>query len=442
MMIRFSKTTIGTLLLLLTSVGASWCESVYVVPIEGMIDGGLAAFVERVVEEADEQSVDAIVFEVNTFGGRVDAAVTIRDAILNSEARTVAFINKRAISAGALISLACQKIVMTKGASIGAATAVDMEGQKASEKVISYFRAEMRATAEKTGRSPEIAEAMVDEEVEIPDLSPKGELLTMTTEEALNYQIADETAETLSQVLNFYDLSHEEILRLKPNWAEQVVRFLTHPIVSSLLMTLGFLGLIFEVRTPGWGVGGTVGVLSLGLFFGSHFIVQLAGWEELLLFILGAGLLLTEVLFIPGFGVVGILGIVMMFASLFLSLVGRVDLLTAEEVWGAVTRVGASMLLTMVLSVLILRSLPKINAWNRLILQTEERRTEGFSSAPQENQEFMGTSGVALTMLRPVGTGLFNGRRLSVVSEGVYIEKDSAIQIVEVEGSRIVVREI
>ena len=412
---------------------------VFLVPIEGIIDGGLAAFVVRAVKEAQESGADAVVFEVNTFGGRVDAAVVIRDAILNCSLKTIAFVNKRAISAGALISLATDQIVMAGGSSIGAATAVDMQGKKASEKVISYFRTEMRATAEKTGRPPKLAEAMVDEDVDIPDLSPKGKLLTLTTEEAIEHKMAEYTAETLDEVLALNELAGATIVRIRVNWAEQIVRFLTHPMVSSLLITIGFLGLVFEVKTPGWGIGGTVGLVALALFFGSHYLVYLADWWEPTLFILGAVLLLIEILYIPGFGMVGLLGLVLMMIGIFWSFLGHFP--SAQDIEQTFVWVGVSIIATIVLSILILRTMPRTAFWNRLVLQREERVEEGFRSSPAEYEELAGASGVAVTLLRPVGTGLFGKRRLNVVSDGEYIPKGTAIRIVRVEGNRIVVEQ-
>ncbi|MFH1568479.1 MAG: hypothetical protein ABIL09_10830, partial [Gemmatimonadota bacterium] len=176
-----------------------------------MIDPGLTAFVGRAVEEANAAGVAAILFEIDTFGGRVDAATVIRDAILDAEPLTIAFINRRAISAGALISLACDKIVMVKGGSIGASTPVTGTGEKAGDKYVSVMRAEMRATAERTGRDPEIAEAMVDERIEIPGFSDEaGRPATLTTDQALHYRVADETAETVYEALKIYDLQDAE----------------------------------------------------------------------------------------------------------------------------------------------------------------------------------------------------------------------------------------
>ena len=436
------------LLAALTVPSLAATKTVHVVPIEGIIDLGLAALVERAVDEAKEESVDAIVFDIDTPGGRLDAALIIRDAILyTDDLITIAFINPRAISAGALISLACDHIVMVGGGTIGAATAVDIQGEKASEKIISYFRNEMKATAEKTGRDPKLAEAMVDEDVDIPDLAPQGKLLTLTTEEAVKHEIADRKVEAsdeedqLREILEAYDLVDARIERIRVNWAEYVVRFLTHPVISSLLMTIGFLGLIFEIRTPGWGVGGTAALLALALFFGSHLIVHLAGWGEILLFGIGVVFLLIEVLYIPDFGIVGVLGILLILGSLFLSLMGRVEFWTVDEISRRITQVGLAIIVSFILSIILLKSLPRVSAWNRLILQAEERTEQGFRSAPSEHEELMGSTGVALSMLRPAGTGQFGDKRIAVVTEATYIPKGAAIKVIAVEGNRVVVRE-
>src|ERR687897_1904401 len=306
-----------SVLIILNLSGLAFAQKtpvVYVAPIEGMIDLGLAPFVDRVLREATEQGAAAVILEINTFGGRVDAAVVIRDALLNAKVPTVAFINKRAISAGALIALATEKIVMGDGGTIGAATPVQMgqpgaPAQPVEEKTVSYVRKEFRATAESRKRPPLIAEAMVDADVEIPGLIEKGKLLTLTTEEALKHKVADFRAENIESVLEQLGLAGAEVRKTAPNWAENSVRFLTHPVVSSLLITIGMLGIIIEIRTPGFGIPGGLGIMSLALFFWGHWLVQLAGWEELLLVALGIVLLAAEVFVVPGFGITGVLGI-------------------------------------------------------------------------------------------------------------------------------------
>jgi membrane-bound serine protease (ClpP class) len=449
----FSQKTISIYsvlaLILLTSAPPAAAAIVYHLKVHtesGMIDPGIAAFVERAVDEVDPNEAAAIVFDIDTFGGRVDAATVIRDAILDADLLTIAFVNKRAISAGALISLACDKIVMTQASTIGATTPVDADGEKASDKVTSYMRAEMRATAERTGRDPKIAEAMVDERVDIPGLSVEaGRPATLTTEQALNYRIADETAESLYEVLKIYDLADAEIVEVKLTWAEHVVRLLTNPIVTSLLLAVAMFGLIAEVRTPGWGLGGSLALIALTLFFGSNLLVRLAEWWELLLFGVGFGLLLIEVVAIPGFGVAGVAGVMFMGASIVLTQLPSVQFewWSAEEVSGVVGRMALSMIAAVVLSLVFLRALPKFAAFNRLILKSETRSSEGYVSAStEEDQQLVDQEGVTLTDLRPVGIGLFDGRRMNVIAEGEFIEQQRPVKIVEAHGSRIVVRTI
>ncbi len=412
------------------------------IKLEGMIDPGVAAFMERVIEDAEADEVDAIVFEIDTFGGRVDAATVIRDAILDANALTIAFVNKRAISAGALISLACDKIVMTQASTMGATTPVDGSGTKGSDKTVSYMRAEMRATAERTGRDVKIAEAMVDERIDVPGLSAEaGRPATLTTEQALNYQIADETAETLIDLLKIYDLGDAEIVEIELNWAEHVLRILTNPVVTSILLAVAMFGLISEVRTPGWGIGGTLSLVALGLFFGSHLIVHLAEWQELGLFAAGLALLILEVVAIPGFGLVGLAGVGAMLASLVMTQLGDYQLWSIDEIAVVSGRLAASMIGAIVLSVVLLRSLSKFAAFNRLVLQSETPAADGYVSSSREHDvDLVGSEGVSVSDLRPAGIGLIAGERIDVMTDGEFIEAQRAIVVVEARGSRVVVK--
>ena len=412
------------------------------IKLEGMIDPGVAAFMERVIEDAEADEVDAIVFEIDTFGGRVDAATVIRDAILDANALTIAFVNKRAISAGALISLACDKIVMTQASTMGATTPVDGSGTKGSDKTVSYMRAEMRATAERTGRDVKIAEAMVDERIDVPGLSAEaGRPATLTTEQALNYQIADETAETLIDLLKIYDLGDAEIVEIELNWAEHVLRILTNPVVTSILLAVAMFGLISEVRTPGWGIGGTLSLVALGLFFGSHLIVHLAEWQELGLFAVGLALLILEVVAIPGFGLVGLAGVGAMLASLVMTQLGDYQLWSIDEIAVVSGRLAASMIGAIVLSVVLLRSLSKFAAFNRLVLQSETPAADGYVSSSREHDvDLEGSEGVSVSDLRPAGIGLIAGERIDVMTDGEFIEAQRAIVVVEARGSRVVVK--
>jgi membrane-bound serine protease (ClpP class) len=417
--------------------------TVYVARIDGIIDLGLAPFVRRVLDEAAAAGAAAVVLEVNTFGGRVDAAVLIRDALLGAQIPTVAFIDKRAISAGALISLAAKTIAMADGSTIGAATPVQAgaEGaQPVSEKTVSYMRKEFRATAESRGRPPLIAEAMVDADVVIPGLIDKGKLLTLTTTEALKHKVADFRADTLQAVLDRLALGGARVHRVSANWAEHVVRVLTHPILSSVLMTIGMLGIIVELRTPGFGLPGALGITSLALFFWGHWLVQLAGWEELLLVGLGLVLLALELFVIPGFGVAGILGILAFAGGLALSLIGAGT--TWDVVVDAVGRVALSALLALAAFAVLMRFLPRLPMGHRLILDTALAALTGAAPEAEGDQRWLGKRGTTTSPLRPAGVADFEGERVDVVSRGEYIEAGEPIEVVRIEGNRIVVRRV
>ncbi len=418
---------------------------IYVVPIEGIIDLGLAPFVQRVLDEATEAGAAAVILEINTFGGRVDAAVLIPDALLNAQVRTVAFVNKRAISAGALIGLSAEHLVMAGGGTIGAATPVQMSqpgaaAQPVEEKTVSYVRKEFRATAERRKRPPLLAEAMVDADVEIPGVIEKGKLLTLTTEEALTHKLADFRADTLERALEQLGLGGAEIRRVSPNWAEYLVRFLTHPVLSSLLITIGMLGIIVGLRTGDFGVAGGVGIASLSLFFWGHWLVQLAGWEELLLAASGVILLILETFVIPGFGIAGVLGIVAILAGLVLSIVGAGD--TSEVVLMAGGRVVFSLLIAMVASLVILRFLPRLSFGRRLILETGLGSGHNYGSAPDSGQGWLGKKGRASSSFRPAGVAEIEGERVDAVSDGDLIDAGQLIEVTRVDGNRIVVRRV
>ena len=419
--------------------------AVYVVPIEGMIDLGLAPFVQRVLDEATLAGAAAVVLEINTFGGRVDAAVQIRDALLNSKVRTVAYVNRRAISAGALIGLAAENLVMAGGGTIGAATPLLMgqsgeAAQPVTEKTVSYVRKEFRATAESRKRPPRLAEAMVDADVAIDGVIEKGKLLTLTTEEALKHKLIDFRADTMESALQQLGLENAELRRQSPNWAEKLVRWLTNPVVSSLLISLGMLGIIVEVWTPGFGVAGGLGMASLALFFWGHWLVQLVGWEELLLALGGVMLLALEILVIPGFGVAGVLGIVAILAGLVLSMVGAGD--TSEVVLQAAGRVVFALLAALIASLVLLRFLPRRPFGRQLVLETDLGAGHAHGSAPDSDLRWLGKKGQASSPLRPAGIAEIEGERVDVVSEGDLIEPGQAVEVTRVEGNRIVVRRI
>ena len=415
-------------------------KKVHIAYIDGEIDLGMAPYISRVVSDAEKDKASAIIFKINTFGGRLDAATQIKDAIIGTDILTIAFINNRAISAGALISLSCKKIIMVPGGSIGAATVVSQTGEKVGEKYQSYMRSEMRATAEKNGRRTDIAQGMVDERIVIPGLVDSTQLITLTSEEALKYGIADTLLNNIDEVFAYFHLQDAEKVYQKANWAEDVVRFLNNAIVSSILIMIGIFGLIAEIKSPGWGVPGTAGIIALALFFGSSYILQLASIIEILMFVVGLILLLLEIFVIPGFGIAGISGIILIIASLFLSLVGPDPSLEPGIISRAIIQLSVAFLFALILIFLLVRFLPKSNIFKKFILSEEEKAHAGYTSRTPLS-ELLGAEGISLTTLRPAGTAEFNGKRVDVVTESEYIEHGKPIIVTAVEGMRVVVRE-
>jgi membrane-bound serine protease (ClpP class) len=404
--------------------------------IDGIIDNGVAFYVSRGLETAKENDSEMVIIEINTFGGRVDSATEIKDAIINSPLKTVAYVNKRAISAGALIAMSCKKIIMADGSIMGAATVVDQTGVKQSEKEQSYFRSEIGSTAELNGRNKDIARAMVDEDIEIDSITVKGKLLTLTSLEALQYGMCDTVVHSDKEMHAYLGLTQEDITTLTISMAERIVRFLTNPIISSLLITLAFLGLIFEVKTAGWGVGGTVGVIALILFFGSHYIINLADHIEIIVFIVGLILILIEVLVIPGFGVAGVLGILAVFASFFMTLVGNDP--TGKDLLNAGATLSSSVILSIIGIFFIAKYLPESKFLNFIIVRDKGEKGAGVKDT-RFYKDLEGKTGTVTADLKLTGKVEIDGEVYQAISKSDYILSGSKIKVDKVEGNKIIV---
>jgi membrane-bound serine protease (ClpP class) len=412
---------------------------VYRIAVTGVVENGLAPYVARSLREAQSAGAVAAYLDIDTPGGRIDAAERIADAVRAAAIPVYAYVNPRAYSAGALIAISSNGIYMRPGAVIGAATPVDGQGGKAPEKMVSAMRAEFRALAEQRGLDPKLAEAMVDEDVEIPGVVAKGQLLTLSTSEAIRLgfakgQVGDEAA-----LLAAIGHPGAQVVATQTNWAEGLVRFLTNPLVSPLLLSLGILGLVFEIKTGGFGLGGLLSLVSLGLFFGSSLILGLAGWEEVLLLGLGMIALAVEVFIIPGFGVAGIMGLLAIVASMVLAMMGGYP--TPGDVAQALAVLGASLFITAAVIYAWLRHLPNSGRFSGLLLKGAGHRDDGFTTAPSR-PELVGRDGTALTDLRPSGTARIGEERIDVVTEGEYVPQGSRVQVVRSDGYRHVVRKV
>lgn len=425
-----------TLLALPGALGAQ--EVVYRVPVTGVIELGIAPYIARSLKEAQEAGARAVILDVNTLGGRVDAALNIVDAVRGSDIPVYALVDPRAISAGALISVSTDSVFMVPEALMGASTVVGGSGEKMSEKAQSVMRAQFRALAEARGIDPRIGEAMVDEEIAIEGVIEAGKLLTLTADEAVRVGYAVKV-DGLDAVLGLLGLSGAEVYTPSVNWAEQVVRFLSHPVVAPLLLSIGVLGLIIEIKTPSFGFAGLTGLLALTAFFGSHLIIGLAGLEEIILLAVGLVALIIEVFIVPGFGVAGVIAILSIGAATFMALIGSLP------TWGDVVR--ASGILAVAAGIVtaafwvIVRQLPTSGRWKGVFLRTAEDAAAGYIVGDTRS-DLIGAVGVALTDLRPAGSAKVNGERLDVVAEGGFVDRGQRVRVIRSEAYRLVVEAI
>ena len=421
--------------------GTSQDEStVYRVPVTGEIELGLAPYIQRAVKEATETGAVALILDIDTPGGRVDAAEIISDALTDSEVPVYSLINRRAYSAGALIALSTSRIYMRPASVIGAATPVDGTGTKAPEKIVSAMRSQMRTLAEANGLEPEVAAAMVDEDIEIDGVVESGKLLTLTTEEAIEIGYA-EAIEDLDALL--VELGHEGATVVTPelNWTERVVRFFSSSVVAPFLLSLGFLGLLVEIRTPTFGLAGTMGLISLCLFFGSNMIIGLAGLEDVLIVGAGLALLGIEAFVVPGFGIFGVAGVVAIVTGLYMSLLGNIP--TMPDFTRAAWVLASSTLLLIGSAWALIRTLPSSSRLTEsgIFLLAKTASAIGYESA-EVRSDLVGKHGTAITDLRPAGTALVGDERIDVVSESEWISAGTPVKVLSAEGYRHIVRSI
>lgn len=401
-------------------------ETVVTIHISGMINQGVYTLVRRGISKAVEENAKYIIVEIDTFGGLVDSAVKIRDALLESPITTVAYVKNRAWSAGALIAISCEKIAFTESGSMGAAEPRPME-----EKTVSALRAEFSATAERRKRNPKIAEAMVDQSVEIKDLKPKGKLLTLTASQAKKYGYADFIANNYKELWNSLRVKNPRVIQEHLNWSERLSQITADPTYSFLFLLIGIILLYAEFQIPGFGILGILGITLIVLTFVGNYLAGLAGIEAILFLIGGAILLIIE-LHTPGFGIPGIAGIISLFTSLYLVLGGGIN---------AVRSITMSSILILGIVILFIRYLPESFVWKRLALKEAEKTEAGYT-AVVIGDDLVGKEGIAVTLLRPVGVVEIAGKRYDCLTEGEYIPSGTKVVVTKVIGNKIFVRKI
>jgi membrane-bound serine protease (ClpP class) len=408
------------------AAGAQNGRPILVIPINGTVDDGMAHLVERSVNEANQQGARAIVLDVNSPGGLVEAAFQIRDALFSAQEPVVAYVGARAYSAAALISLSASRIVMAPGASIGAAEPIP-----ATAKLISGLRGEFESTAERNHRNPKVAGAMVDKTVDLPEYKRSGAILTLNTDDAVRAGIAESTAPTLDAALAQLHLADAPRVTESFTWAERLARFATDPVVSGLLLTLGMLGLLIEMQTL-HGIAGLIGVGALGLFFGTHVYAGFSNGFVAALAVLGLLGILWELHVVPGHGLPGILGAVALFVAVLLAF-------GLPFFFVGIETIATAIVLTVIVFTLTARAMPQ-NAWAQRLALAAAQGPEYVTSA--DHGSLRGRTGTAVSYLRPAGIASIDGRRVDVLTEGEFIAQGTPIRVVRVEGARIFVEPV
>lgn len=422
-------TLILTLLMIVLVSGASFAETgedVYVVPISGEINKATYNFLRSTLKEISGKSAKAIIFEIDTYGGLIDEAEKIKNLIIDLDVPTISFVNKKAESAGVLLTISSENVVMASSSTIGSAETIPN-----TEKILSMWRSFLRDTAQLRGRNPQIIEAMADKDIYIEGLSEKGKLLNLTGNEAVEYGISDFIADDYDEILANLNISYNNVIEVEENIGLKFSKLLANPSFSTLFLTLGFVGMVVEILTPGFGFGGTVSILGFGFFFAGNFLVGNSEWVSLILFITGLILLIIEGI-VPGFGLPGISGIILMSIGTILAM---------GNIVSGLISISIAILITTAIMILLIKYGKKTSKFDKIVLTASQGTDKGYISSLSKD-EYLGKEGVSLSDLRPSGFVEIDGKKIDALSDRNFIPDKTAIKVVRVEGSKIFVRRV
>ncbi len=419
---------------------------VYQLNIRDEITPGMARKVNKAIKFAEQKHADVLLIHMNTYGGLLDAADSIRTKILNCKMPTIVFIDNNAASAGALIAIACNKIYMRRGSSIGAATVVNESAEALPDKYQSYMRSIMRSTAEARNRDPRIAEAMVDPRIYIAGINDSGKVLTMTSNEALNNKYCDGIAETISEVLEKENLKNAVLEVYQPTWVENLIGFLISPAVSGVLILVMLGGLYFEMQHPGIGFPLFAALLAGALYFSPLYLEGLAANWEILITVIGLLLILAEIFVIPGFGFTGISGIILLVTGLTMSMLNNDGLnfygISSQRIFASLAIVMSAMVGALVLFILTGKSLAKTPAFKKMVLHTTMDSRAGYVSMENNQSSLVGMKGKTLTVLRPSGKITIEGKVYFASAESGFINIDEEVMVMSQQMSNLMVRKV
>lgn len=419
-------------------------SKVMVMEIKSEIDPPMLRYVRLSLEHAEKIKADYVIVEMDTYGGVLTDAKEIVDLIMDFKKPIWVYINSDAASAGALISIACDSIYMSPGASIGAATVVEgTGGQAAPDKYQSYMRSIMRSTAEENGRDPRVAEGMVDEKVVVDSIKQAGKVITFTTSEALKYGYCEAKVESIEEILKRNKIMNYDIEYFKLGAAEKIIAFFLNPFISGLLILVIIGGIYFELQTPGIGFPLFAAIVALVLYLVPYYLNGLAEYWEILALFVGLTLLVLELFVIPGFGVAGVMGIVMTVGSLVLIMLNNdffnFDFVPLGDIVVAMFATFGGLSGGALLLFFGSARLTQTKAFRRMVLTETQDTEQGYTS--NFNEELMvGKTGTAFTVLRPSGKVLIAGKLYDAFSRGEYIEKEATIEVIDIESSTLRVK--
>lgn len=427
----------------LSASNDSTATKVFSFDIKEMIAPPVWRTTKKAIESAEKDGYDLIIIHMNTYGGMLDAADSIRTKILNSKIPIYVFIDKNAASAGALISLACDSIYMAEGASIGAATVVNQQGEQMPDKYQSYMRSMMRATAEATGRDPKIAQAMVDPKVYVPGISDSGQVLTFTTSEAIKYNFCEQQAKSVEDVIEKSGIENYEISQHHISATDKIIGFLINPMFSGILIMIIIGGIYFELQTPGIGFPIAASVIAALLYFAPLYLEGLANHWEILIFVIGLALLAVEIFAIPGFGVAGTLGALLMVTGLSLSMVenmgdGIFDYDLSNLIKALMTVIIA-LTASVVLSIWLSKKLFATNSFGNLSLAKTLNPVEGYTSSDAIYKSMIGKTGISKSTLRPSGKVIIDNNMYDATAIVGFIDKETEVEVVGYQTGQLIV---
>ena len=400
-------------------------DKVYVIPIHGEINGATKNFViEQINKLNNKDDVGCIIFDINTYGGLIDKAIDIKDAIISTDIKTISYVNNKAESAGVLLTIASEDIAVAQNATIGSAETIPN-----TEKVMSMWRAVLRDTAQHRGRNPLIIESMAEKDIFVPGVIVKGKLLNLTSQEAIELEIADVVASDYEEILNKLEVDYESIVVIEENYQVKLAKYISNPYINSLFLTIAFVGMVIEIFSPGFGLGGTISIIGFGLYFGGNILAGHSNWTSLILFITGFILLIVEAI-VPGFGLPGISGLILVFTGIIMAV---------ESLGVAAISISIAIIVTTIITILLIKLGFKSKILDNIILKSDVTNNE-HNEKKISKEELLGSIGKSVSILRPTGFIEIEGQRYDALSEEGFIQEGSKVVVSKIEGNKIFVR--